>query len=95
MKWIDEKIDEYGSRFYPTVGYNRYHEEAEWLRATLTKVAEEARREERERILNMIPSERRMVHHVVATGSQEDLNDTFRRGYNKCRNQVLEILSDS
>jgi predicted RNA-binding protein Jag len=50
---------------------------------------------ERVRILNMVPSERRMVHHVIATGSQEDLNDTFRRGYNRCRNDVLELLSDT
>lgn len=42
---LEKYVEEFGNTFYPTVGYNRYHEEAEWLRATLTTYAEEIRRE--------------------------------------------------
>lgn len=54
MKWIDEKIDEYGSKFYPTVGYNRYHEEAEWICTALKEAHQRGLEEERKRVLEWV-----------------------------------------
>lgn len=51
------------------------------------------KKEVEEEILRLLPKERRVVHTVIARGSQEDLNDTFRKGYNKCRNDFLQALN--
>ena len=79
---IEKYVDEYGSKFYPTLGYNRYQEGADWLRATLTKVAEEARRVERERIIEWA-----CTHNMP-----DNMPDDARAGYNEALIQLTTNL---
>lgn len=75
---IEKYVDEYGSKFYPTVGYNRYQEESDWLRTTLTKIAEEAVQAERDRIVKWA----------------KDRIDPMEPKYNEAMYDLIAYLSD-
>lgn len=54
---------------------------------------EQVQKESIERAIEVLESKRRKyLHTVVAIGSQEHLNDTFREGYNQCIEDSSEAL---